>query len=86
MSTERVTISLPTEVRHAAADVAKASGRSFSAVVGDAMAAWMRTRLVDAWLDDHQQEFGEFDEAEQMELARDAGVPYSAPRRNDHAA
>jgi len=84
-SSERVTVSLPSDVREAAAQIAQASGRSFSAVVNEAMSAWLRTRLVDAWLDDYQEEFGAFYEDELVKLANEAGVPYVAPRRTSVA-
>lgn len=74
--TERVTISLPAEVRRAAQRAAEASGVPFSTVVNKALAAWLRHRLVDAWLVDHQAIHGTFDESELSSLAADAGVPY----------
>ena len=77
MSVERITISLPSEVRQAAQAVAKASGVPLSTVVNDAINAWLRTRLVDAWLTEYQSTHGAFDEAELRALAEEAGVPYS---------
>lgn len=85
MKTERVTVSLPANVRDAAAQVAQASGRSFSAVVNEAVSAWLRTQLVDAWLTDFQEEFGSFNENELQQLAAETGVPYVAPRRSSAA-
>ena len=49
------------------------------------MSAWLRTRLVDDWLDDYQEEVGAFDEDELVKLANEAGVPYVAPRRTSVA-
>lgn len=82
MSSERVTVSLPHEVRRTAQDAADALGTSFSAVVSEALTGWLRGRLVDAWLAEHQAVHGVFDEAELRRLADEAGVPYLAPGRN----
>lgn len=79
--TDRVTVSLPGEVRQTAQRVADELGTSFSAVVAEALTGWMRGRLVDAWLADHQVTHGEFDEQELRALAEDAGVPYLPPGR-----
>jgi predicted transcriptional regulator len=81
MSSERVTVSLPDEIRAAAQRVAEKRGTSFSAVVTEALTAWMRGCLVDVWLAEHQSAHGEFDENELRVLARDAGVPYVGPGR-----
>jgi len=87
MSTERVTVSLPDDLRQAAAGIAEERGVSFSAVVTEALAGWMRGRLVDAWLAEHQSEHGTFDETELRDLAAEAGVPYlPAGRRVEPAA
>jgi hypothetical protein len=48
-------------------------------VVADALAAWLRGRLVDAWLAEHEAEFGAFEEAELEQIAADSGVPYLPP-------
>jgi len=76
MNIERVTVSLPVEVRRAAQHVAQATGVPFSSVVTQALEAWVRGRLVDAWLDEYQVEHGAFDEAELRQIAADAGVEY----------
>jgi hypothetical protein len=86
MTSERVTISLPIEVRQAAQRIAEATGVAFSSVVNDALAAWLRSRLVDVWLVEHQTEHGTFDEDELRVLAADAGVPYLPPRQRTSAA
>lgn len=76
MSTaERVTVSLPAETRQTAQRVAEELGTSFSAVVADALAGWLRGRLVDAWLVDHQAVHGAFGEDELRTLADEAGIP-----------
>ena len=72
---------MPEELRSAAAGIAKQLEVSFSAVVTAALADWMRGRLVDAWLAEHQAAHGAFDEAALQSLAADAGVPYLAPGR-----
>lgn len=76
MTTARVTVTLPAELRQAAQDAADAAGVPFSAVVAAALAGWVRGRLVDAWLAEHQATHGSFDEADLRALAEDAGVPY----------
>lgn len=78
---ERVTVSLPPEVRQTTQRIADDLGTSFSAVVAEALMGWVRGRLVDAWLADHQETRGAFDEEELRALARDAGVPYLPPGR-----
>jgi hypothetical protein len=79
MSIDRVTVSLPAEVRQAAQRVAQESGVPFSSVVAEALSAWLRGKLVDAWLAEHEAEFGAFDEAELQQLAAEAGVAYLPP-------
>jgi hypothetical protein len=86
MSAERVTVSLPEDLRQAAAGIAEQRGVSFSAVVTEALAGWMRGRLVDAWLAEHQAEHGAFGEAELRALAAEAGVPYLGPGRHEEPA
>jgi hypothetical protein len=82
MSTERVTVSLPEDVRRASQRIADELGLSFSAVVAEALTGWLRARLVDAWLAEH----GAFDEDELQALAAAAGVPYLAPGRTEESA
>lgn len=79
MSTDRVTVSLPAEVRVAAQRVAKETGVPFSAVVTEALESWVRGRLIDAWLVEFQSEQGAFDEAELQAIAAEAGVAYIPP-------
>jgi predicted transcriptional regulator len=87
VSNERVTVSLPDDVRRAAQRIAEERGTSFSAVVAEALTGWMRGRLVDTWLAEHQGRHGEFDEDELRALAADSGVPYVGPgRAGDSAA
>jgi hypothetical protein len=87
MSSERVTVSLPDDVRRATQRIAEQRGTSFSAVVTEALTGWMRGRLVDAWLAEHQAMHGRFEEGELRALAADAGVPYVSPgRAGDSAA
>ena len=63
MSTERVTVSLPDDLRRGAQRIAEERGTSFSAVVAEALIGWMRGRLADAWLAEHRATHGEFDES-----------------------
>lgn len=86
MTVERVTISLPAELRRAAQEAADRAGTPFSTVVATALAAWVRGQLVDAWLTEHQAAHGAFDEDELRDLAREAGVPYVPARRAEPAA
>lgn len=79
-------MSLPGEIRQSAQRIADGLGVSFSSVVSDALAGWLRSRLVDAWLAEHQQNHGAFDEAELRALAEEAGVPYLAARDVESAA
>lgn len=79
-------MSLPGEVLESGQRIAAERGLSFSAVVTDALADWLRSRLVDAWLAEHQAAHGAFDEAELRALAAEAGVPYIEPRRAEPAA
>jgi predicted transcriptional regulator len=86
MTNERVTVSLPDDVRRAAQHIAEQRGTSFSAVVTEALTGWMRGRLVDAWLAEHQARHGQFEESELRALAAEAGVPYVGPGRADDSA
>lgn len=81
VSNERVTVSLPEGIRRSAQRVADETGTSFSAVVAEALTGWMRGRLVDSWLAEHQAVHGKFAEDELQALAADAGVPYVGPGR-----
>jgi hypothetical protein len=86
MTVERVTISLPAEIRAAAQTAADAAGVPFSSAVAEALSAWVRGRLVDAWLDEYEAEHGAFTEAELQSIAIEAGVPYVPPKRTRSAA
>lgn len=86
MTTARVTITLPAELRQTAQQAADTAGIPFSAVVSDALAAWLRGQLVDKWLAEHQAAHGAFDEDELRALAQEAGVPYVAVGRSRPAA
>jgi len=86
MSTERVTVTLPDEVRRAVQRLATEQGVSFSSIVNQALNAWMRGKLIDAWLAEHQATYGAFDETELRTLAEEAGVPYLPPGRASETA
>jgi hypothetical protein len=81
MNSERVTVSLPSDLMGAAREVAERADLPFSAVVAEALTSWLRGRLVDAWLADYQTTHGAFSEEELERLATDAGVPYLPPQR-----
>ncbi len=55
-------------------------------MVAQALTGWLRARLVDAWLAEHQAEQGTFDEGELQALAAEAGVPYLPPGRTEESA
>ena len=82
MSLDRVTVSLPAGVREVGQRVAESDGVPFSTVVAEALSRYVRGRLVDEWLREHQQEFGAFDEIELRMVASEAGVPYLPPSRD----
>ena len=65
--------------------MAEATGVPFSAVVQDALATWLRSRLVDAWLAEHQAAHGVFSEDELRSLAAEVGVPYLPPKTRSSA-
>jgi predicted transcriptional regulator len=84
MSTERVTVSLPTEVREAAQRIAEETGTSFSGVVTEALLTVVRQRVLAEVLADYQAEHGAFTEDEIRAAAAEMGLPYIA--RDAHAA
>jgi hypothetical protein len=86
MTIERVTVSLPADVKAAAQQVATHAGVPFSSVVSEALAAWLRSRLVDAWLAQYQVEFGAFTEDELQDLAAEVGMVYLPPSERSSAA
>ena len=79
MTTERVTVSLPAEVRQEAQRWADENGVPFSSVVSQALITHLRGLAIDEWLRDYQDRNGAFTEDELQSLARDAGVPYIPP-------
>ena len=81
MTTQRVTVSLPAELRQAVQHVADEAGVPFSSLVSGALTAWVRGRLVDEWLAEYQAESGAFDEDELRALAERAGIAYLPPGR-----
>ena len=80
MSTDRVTVSLPAELRQAGQAEADETSTSFSAVVTAALRDHLRGRAIDTWVLEFEAEHGEFSEAELVAIAADAGVPYVPPR------
>lgn len=61
--------------------MAESDGVPFS-TVAEALSRYVRGRLVDEWLREHQQELGAFDEIELRVVASEAGVPYLPPSRD----
>lgn len=81
MSTiERVTVSLPAQVRQQAQRLAEAEETTFSAVVTSALEDWMRGRLLDEWLKEFEAEFGPISEDELKAFAAKSGMRYLPPR------
>ena len=83
---ERVTVSLPADVRQAVLHVAESTGVPFSNIVNDALSAWLRGRLLDQWLSEYEIEHGPFSEEELQALALETGMPYLPPSRRSSAA
>ncbi len=79
MSVERITVSLPAEVKESAQRMAEQAGVPLSTVVAEALQAWTRGRLTDAWLAEYQDEFGEFTEDELRDIATETGAVYVPP-------
>lgn len=79
MSTERVTVSVPEDVRRAAQQLAQDRGLSFSTVVAEALTGLMRGLLVDAWLAEYEAVHGAFTEDELARLAAEGGVTHLPP-------
>lgn len=72
---------MPASVRRTAQRAAEQEGTSFSSVVVDALEIWLRGRLIDAWLAEHQERHGAFDEEELRRLSVETGVGYLPPGR-----
>jgi predicted transcriptional regulator len=85
MSTERVTVSLPSEVREAAQRIAEETGTSFSGVVTDALLTIVRRRVIDELLAQYEAEHGAFTEDELRRAADDMGLPYIPRHHHDVA-
>jgi predicted transcriptional regulator len=85
MCTERVTVSLPSEVREAAQRIAEETGTSFSGVVTDALLTVVRRRVIAELLADYEAEHGAFTEDELRHAAEEMGLPY-IPRQRDQVA
>ena len=76
---ERVTVSMPANVRESAARIAEDEGQSFSALVTSAVEDWIRGRLMDELLQELADERGGWDEASLQTLAAETGIPYTPP-------
>jgi predicted DNA-binding protein len=82
MSTmERVTISIPPQLRESAARLAEREGRSFSAFISSAVEDHIRGLLLDEWLAEQEAADGGWDEEELKALAERTGIPYLPPGR-----
>ncbi len=86
MTTDRVTVSLPAEIREAAQRAADDHGVPFSTIVSQALTSHLRGLAIDEWLQNYQRRQGVFTEAELLQYAHDAGVPYLPPLGVDAAA
>lgn len=76
---ERVTVSMPANVRESAARIAEDEGQSFSALVTSAVEDMIRGRLLDEWLEEMAAERGGWDEESLKALAAETGLPYTPP-------
>ena len=81
MTIERVTVSLPAELRQAAQKAADATGTAFSSVVADALLDWVRGRKIDELLAEYEAEAGEITEGEMREMAKEMDLPHVEKRR-----
>ncbi len=81
MTIERVTVSLPAELRQAAQNAADATGTAFSSVVADALLDWVRGRKIDELLSEYEAEAGEITEEEMRGMAKEMGLPHVEKRR-----
>ena len=78
---ERVTISIPADLRASAARLADREGRSFSAFVSSAVEDHIRGLLLDEWLAEQAEADGGWDEEDLKALAERTGIPYLPPGR-----
>ncbi len=76
---ERVTVSLPAQVRQQAQRLAELEERTFSSVVTSALEDWMRGKLLDEWLREQEEEFGPISENELKAFAERSGMRYLPP-------
>jgi hypothetical protein len=83
MNVDRVTVSLPSELRIAAQSAADEQGVPFSNAVANALSVWLRGQELGRWLADYQTEHGAFTEDELMRVAAKTGVPYIEPANID---
>lgn len=81
MTIERVTVSLPSELRQAAQKAADATGTAFSSVVADALLDWVRGRRIDDLIAEYEAESGEITEEEMRAMAKEMGLPHVEKRR-----
>jgi hypothetical protein len=81
MTIERVTVSLPAELRQAAQKAADATGTAFSSVVADALLDWVRGRKIDELLAEYEAEAGEITEQEMRDMAKEMGLPHVEKRK-----
>ncbi len=85
-TTERVTITIPVEMKRDAQLIADERHIALSAVVSEALASYLRTQALQEWVAEYEAEFGVITEEELIEYSRKTGVPYSAPQRGANAA
>ena len=85
-TTERVTVTIPVEMRRHAQSVADERHVALSTVVSEALASYLRSRALQEWVTEYEVEHGVITEDELVEFARETGVPYSPPRRSSEAA
>jgi predicted transcriptional regulator len=86
MTIERVSVSLPSDVRQAAQKLADATGVPFSTIVSESLSIRLRGIALDEWLADVEASHGGFTEEELRETAQKFGVPYVLPTATEASA
>lgn len=85
MPIERVTVSLPAELRQAAQKAADSTGTAFSAIVADALLVWVRGQKIDELIAAYEAEEGEITDDEMQAMAEQMGLPFTSPRKSKAA-
>jgi hypothetical protein len=82
MAKAKTSITVPTDVFEAAKEEGAKRNLSFSAIVAEALAEWVRGQLMDQYLRDYCGPPGDpLREEDLMQVAIERGLPYIAPYR-----